>query len=181
MKVPSISTGELKRVLTYWDVAALAVGIIIGSGIFAVPPSIARSLDSFGSMISVWVLGGVLALCGALCYAELSAMFPRAGGAFVFLKETYGPAVSFVYGWSALLITYPASIAAIAMVFASYFSRLVPMSAGAQVILAAVLCLVFAREHTRHQSGRRRAAHAHNRQGGGSGTPSDRRLPSGAG
>jgi APA family basic amino acid/polyamine antiporter len=132
---------ELPRVLTHWDAAALAVGIIIGSGIFAVPPSIARSLDTFGSMISVWVLGGVLALCGALCYAELAAMFPRSGGAFVFLHETYGPLVSFVYGWSALFITYPASIAAIAMVFASYLSRLVPLSAGAQVITAAGLCL----------------------------------------
>lgn len=144
MTEPSNTRGELKRVLTHWDVAALAVGIIIGSGIFAVPPSIARSLDTFPSMISVWVLGGVLALCGALCYAELAAMFPRAGGAFVFLKETYGPAVSFVYGWSALLITYPASVAAIAMVFASYLARLVPMSESAQVGVAALLCVVFA-------------------------------------
>lgn len=138
----SAPSGELPRVLNYWDAAALAVGIIIGSGIFAVPPSIARALDTFPSMISVWVLGGVLALCGALCYAELAAMFPRSGGAFVFLHETYGPMMSFVYGWSALLITYPASIAAIAMVFASYLSRMIPMSQGAQVAMAAVLCLV---------------------------------------
>lgn len=141
---PPETRGELRRVLTHWDAAALAVGIIIGSGIFAVPPSIARSLDTFGSMISVWVLGGVLALCGALCYAELAAMFPRSGGAFVFLHETYGPMVSFVYGWSALLITYPASIAAIAMVFASYLSRLFPMSHGAQIATAAGLCLAAA-------------------------------------
>lgn len=138
------SNPELKRVLTHWDAAALAVGIIIGSGIFAVPPSIARSLDSFPSMISVWILGGVLALSGALCYAELAAMFPRTGGAFVFLHETYGPLVSFCYGWSALFITYPASIAAIAMVFAGYLARLVPLSSGGQVVAAASICLAVA-------------------------------------
>lgn len=135
---------ELRRVLTHWDVSALAVGIIIGSGIFAVPPSIAGSLDTFGSMISVWLLGGVLALTGALCYAELSAMFPRTGGAFVFLHETYGPLTSFTYGWSALLITYPASIAAIAMVFANYLARLVPLSPSGKVAAAAGLCLLVA-------------------------------------
>lgn len=138
----SASVPQLRRVLTHWDVAALAVGIIIGSGIFAVPPSIARSLDTFGSMLSVWVLGGILALAGALCYAELAAMFPRAGGAFVFLHETYGPLVSFCYGWSALLITYPASIAAIAMVFANYLARLVPLSASGQIGAAAAICLI---------------------------------------
>jgi amino acid transporter len=135
---------ELPRVLNYWDAAALAVGIIIGSGIFAVPPSIAGRLDSFGSMILIWILGGVLALTGALTYAELSTMFPRTGGAFVFLHETYGPLMSFTYGWSALMITYPASLAAIAMVFARYLSQLVPLSATGEAVTAAMLCLVLA-------------------------------------
>ena len=74
--------GELRRVLTYWDAVALIAGIMIGSGIFATPPQIATSMDRFGPMIMVWLLGGLLALCGALTYAELAAMFPRTGGVF---------------------------------------------------------------------------------------------------
>jgi amino acid transporter len=142
-KNPSpIQNGQkLRRVLTHWDATALIVGIMIGSGIFATPPSVTRSLDQFGPMISVWILGGLLALCGALTYAEMSVMFPRTGGVFVFIRETYGPAPAFVYGWSALLITYPASIAAIAVVFAAYLSRMIPWAGSAQPIVAAVLVL----------------------------------------
>ena len=71
------SSRSLRRVLTHWDAVALIVGIVIGSGIFATPPEIARSLGSFGPMIGIWTLGGLLALCGALSYAELAAMFPH--------------------------------------------------------------------------------------------------------
>jgi APA family basic amino acid/polyamine antiporter len=136
------ATGELRRVLSMWDAAALIVGIVIGSGIFATPPSIAASLDRFGPMISVWLLGGLLALCGALTYAELAAMYPRTGGVFVFLREAYGRPFAFVYGWSALLITYPASIAAVAVVFASYLTRLFPALPLPQPIVAAILSLL---------------------------------------
>jgi len=140
----TLQKAALPRVLNYWDAAALAVGIIIGSGIFAVPPSIAGHLDTFGSMILIWILGGVLALAGALAYAELSTMFPRTGGAFVFMHETYGPFMSFTYGWSALLITYPASLAAIAMVFSRYLSRLIALSPTGEAIVAALLCILLA-------------------------------------
>lgn len=135
---------ELKRVLNWWDAIALSIGIVIGSGIFAVPPLIAGNLDTFGSMISVWVLGGLLALCGALTYAELSTMFPQAGGSYVFLHKTYGPFPAFAYGWSALLITYPASMAAVAVVFTQYLHRWIPMEPGMRSIVAAGICLVVA-------------------------------------
>jgi len=135
---------KLKRVLNMWDAAALIVGIIIGSGIFAVPPSIARDLDSFLPLIGVWVAGGVLALAGALTYAELSTMFPRTGGPYVFLHETYGPFPAFAYGWSAILITYPASMAAVAVFFAITLSHWVPMSSAGQSAVASGLCIVVA-------------------------------------
>ncbi|HEX9751304.1 MAG TPA: amino acid permease [candidate division Zixibacteria bacterium] len=138
----SESPGSLRRVLTMWDAAALMVGIVIGSGIFATPPSIAVSLDRFGPMISVWLVGGLLALCGALTYAELAAMFPRTGGAYIFLRETYGRAPAFIYGWSALLITYPASIAAVAVVFAAYLNRLVPLHPVPQSVVAAAMAVL---------------------------------------
>lgn len=117
------------------------VGIVIGSGIFATPPQIAKSLDTFGAMISVWMLGGLLALCGALTYAELAALYPRTGGVYVFLRESYGKMPAFMYGWSALLITYPASVAAVSVVFAAYLARIVPGLNGYQPYLAAALAL----------------------------------------
>ena len=138
---PAGTAGGLRRVLTHWDATALIVGIVIGSGIFATPPQIAGSLDRFGPMISVWLLGGLLALTGALTYAEMATMFPRTGGSYVFLRETYGKAPAFIYGWSALFITYPASVAAVAVVFAAYLNRLVPISPGGQPYVAAVLAI----------------------------------------
>ncbi len=135
-------SGELRRVLTHWDAVALIAGIMIGSGIFATPPQIAGTMDRFGPMIMVWLLGGLLALCGALTYAELSAMYPRTGGVFVFLREAWGRPPAFVYGWSALLITYPASIAAVSVVFASYFQRLFPGFPIPENVTAALLALV---------------------------------------
>ncbi len=138
---PSAAPGELRRVLSYWDAVALIAGIMIGSGIFATPPQIAATMDRFGPMLMVWLLGGLLALCGALTYAELAAMYPRTGGVFVFLKEAWGRPPAFVYGWSALLITYPASIAAVSVVFAAYFKRLVPAFPLPENIIAALLAL----------------------------------------
>ncbi|HUU46547.1 MAG TPA: amino acid permease [Acidobacteriota bacterium] len=138
---PAGTAGGLRRVLTHWDATALIVGIVIGSGIFATPPQIAGSLDRFGPMISVWLLGGLLALTGALTYAEMATMFPRTGGSYVFLRETFGKAPAFIFGWSALFITYPASVAAVAVVFAAYLNRLVPISPGGQPYVAAVLAI----------------------------------------
>lgn len=138
---PPAPHGELRRVLSHWDAVALIAGIMIGSGIFATPPQIAGSMDRFGPMIMVWLFGGLLALCGALTYAELAAMYPRTGGVFVFLKEAWGKPPAFVYGWSALLITYPASIAAVSVVFAAYFKRLVPGFPLPENVLAALLAL----------------------------------------
>ncbi len=132
---------QLRRVLGMWDAVALIVGVTIGSGIFATPPLVAGHLPSVGPMLAVWVLGGFLALCGALCYAELTAMFPQTGGAYVFLREGYGRLPAFTFGWSSLFITYPASIAAVSVVFVAYLARVVPIDEPLRPVLAAVLCL----------------------------------------
>ncbi len=132
---------ELRRVLGTWDAAALIVGVMIGSGIFATPPLVAGHLPALVPMLGIWILGGVLALCGALCYAELTAMFPRTGGAYVFLREGYGRFPAFVFGWSDLFVTYPASIAAVALVFVAYLARVVPIPEPARPAAAAALCL----------------------------------------
>jgi len=135
---------ELRRVLGPWDAIALVVGIIIGSGIFATPPLVARHLGATGPILGVWILGGVLALAGALCYAELASRFPRTGGAYVFLREAYGPFPAFCFGWSALLVTYPASVAAVSVVFTAYLARLIPLPDPARPVVAAGLCLAVA-------------------------------------
>ncbi|MBD3298147.1 MAG: amino acid permease [candidate division Zixibacteria bacterium] len=137
-------SGKLRRVLTHWDAAALIVGIMIGSGIFATPPEVVSWLSDPAEMLAVWVLGGLLALCGALAYAELATAFPYTGGVYVFFRHIYGRLPAFIYGWSAWLITYPASIAAIAVVFAAYFARLFPALEPIQPYVAAALIILAA-------------------------------------
>ncbi len=142
-RVPPTEPG-LRRVLTSWDVAALIVGIIIGSGIFATPPVIAGHLPGTAAMLLVWLLGGFMSLCGALCFAELAGMFPHTGGSYVFLREAYGRMPAFIYGWSAFMITYPASIAGVSVVFTAYLARLFPAVEPVRPYVAAGLCLTVA-------------------------------------
>lgn len=133
---------ELRRVLGVWDAAALMVGVMIGSGIFATPPLVAGYVPTAAGILGIWALGGLAALCGALCFAELTGMFPLTGGSYAFLREAYGRFPSFAYGWSALLITYPASIAAVSVVFTAYLANIVPIAESTRPWIAAILCLV---------------------------------------
>ncbi|QDU96091.1 APC family permease [Lignipirellula cremea] len=107
----------LQRVLGVRIAMAVVVGNVIGSGIFLKPGNIAGECGSFPIIISVWVLGGVLCFLGALCFAELAAMLPQAGGMYVYLREAYGRPVAFLFGWSEFLFSRPASIGALAVAF----------------------------------------------------------------
>jgi amino acid transporter len=106
------------------------VGMIIGSGIFRVPSSVAMRLDSYWAIGGVWVAGGILSLFGALTMAELATMFPRPGGRYVYLREAFGPALAFVYGWTSLLLLRPAALGAVAIVCADYLTRTVGLWEG---------------------------------------------------
>ncbi len=117
---------ELPRRLGVWDAAAIYVGIILGSGIFVAPAAVAAAAPGWLAAASLWILAGLLAGCGALCYAECAARLPRSGGFYVFYREAYGGGLAFVAGWAALLLTYPASVAAIADIFARYLGELAP-------------------------------------------------------
>jgi APA family basic amino acid/polyamine antiporter len=112
----------LRRVLSDLDAAALAVGIVVGTGIFVVPGFVARELGAPGPILLVWAAGGLIALCGALTYAEIGAMYPRQGGGFLFVYEAFGPLAAFFKGWGSFLIGYPASSAAIAMALGIYLT-----------------------------------------------------------
>ena len=136
--------GALPRTLGFWAATAVVAGNIIGSGIFRVPSGIAADAGSVGGIAAVWILGGVVTLCGALAMAELAAAFPRTGGVFVYLREGYGPLVAFLYGWT-MLFAAPAGAAGVALVFAEYLGTLLPLSlAGTRLVAAGAILVVAA-------------------------------------
>ena len=116
----------LARQLGVWSAIGIVIGSMIGSGIFRVPSATAAQVGTPGGMMLVWVVGGLVALCGALTLAELAALYPRAGGIYVYLNEAYGSLTAFLVGWLFLVIA-PASIGAVALVFAEYLGRLFPV------------------------------------------------------
>jgi APA family basic amino acid/polyamine antiporter len=138
---------NLPRVLGLWDVVSIVIGGVIGSGIFLVPKSIAAVLPSPLLMLSVWVVGGLLSYFGALAFAELGAAMPEAGGMYVFLREAYGPLLSFLFGWTLFLVIDSGAIATLTVAFTSrylpYFFKMSPLAIKAVsvafiVFLAAV-------------------------------------------
>jgi len=134
------SPADLPRRLGFWSAIAVIIGIIIGSGIFKTPASIAQAVDSVWAIMGLWVAGGLVTLCLGLCMAELATLFPHSGGLYVYLREAYGPTVAFVFGWTFLLIN-PSVWSAIAIIFAQYLGQFVPLSASGQRGAATVLIL----------------------------------------
>ena len=108
------------RRLGVWDASMVVVGGVIGSGIFLTPAAIARQTGSAFEQMIAWAIGGVIALIGALSYAELGARRPTAGGGYVYLREAFGLVIAFVYGWNLLVVNHSGAIAAVATVFVQY-------------------------------------------------------------
>ena len=133
--------GGLPRLLGGWSATAVLVSMIVGSGIFRVPRTVAANTGSAGAIIICWLLGGVIALCGVLTIAELSTMFPRAGGMYVYLREAYGQAMAFLLGWIDLLYL-PTALAAVALVFASYAGNFTRLGEAGTRLLAGALIVV---------------------------------------
>ncbi|MBV9959745.1 MAG: amino acid permease [Acidobacteria bacterium] len=133
--------GSLKRQLGLWTATALVVGEVIAVGIFLTPAGMAKSLGSPLWLLLVWVLMGAMALCGALCYAELAARYPEAGGGYVYLREAYGERVAFLYGWMSFLVMDPGITAALAVGMASYLGFVVPLSTPG-LKLVAIACIL---------------------------------------
>ena len=122
--MPADRWGErLTRRLGLWSAVAVLVGSTIGSGIFRTPARIAAYVPVPIPMFGVWVLGGLLALCGALTYAELAAQYPRSGGVYVYLREGFGRLPAFLFGWTELLLIRASALGAIATPFAEYLLR----------------------------------------------------------
>ena len=128
---------QLLRALGLWQAAAIVVGIMIGSAIFIVPADITREVGSARAAVGVWAAAGVLSLCGALSFAELAAMMPQAGGQYVYLREAYGPQVSFLCGWMFFLVQQSGGIATLAVGFAKFLGGVHPLSAWQEKAAAA--------------------------------------------
>lgn len=129
---------QLKKKLNLYGLTMIAVGACIGSGIFRSPGEVAMAVPNHTLILAVWALGGVIALTGALTFSELGAMFPKAGGVYVYLKEAYGEMTGFLYGWVILLVINSGALAALAITFADYMTYFVEMGQSTKVVLAAL-------------------------------------------
>src|SRR6476620_9653502 len=122
---PQSDTGFVKA-MSLTDATMLVAGSMIGSGIFIVSASMARGLPSPMWMMLAWILSGVMTLLGALAYGELAAMYPNAGGQYVFLRESMGSLMGFLYGWTLFVVIQTGTIAAVAVAFGRFLGVLWP-------------------------------------------------------
>ena len=132
---------NLKETLGRWDSIAIIIAIVIGVGIFRIPADVAKYLSSPKLIIFVWLLGGVISLLGALCYAELSSSFPKTGGNYIYLRESYGLWAAFLFGWTELLVIRTGSIAAVSFIFAEYLQSFLCISKS--LIKPSAIAIVF--------------------------------------
>lgn len=120
------NTTQFKPSLKLLDATMIVAGSMIGSGIFIVSADITRNVGSTGWLMAVWIITGFMTVAAALSYGELSAMFPKAGGQYVYLKEAYNPLIAFLFGWSFFSVIQTATIAAVAVAFAKFTAYLFP-------------------------------------------------------
>jgi APA family basic amino acid/polyamine antiporter len=134
---------RLPRHLGLWSAVAVLIGSTIGSGIFRVPATVAEQLQDPGPVFLAWVLGGIIALFGALTLAELAGALPRSGGVFAYILEAFGPLPAFLFGWSELTVIRASALGAIATIFAEYLGHFVSLSAmGIRWVAAAAVVAV---------------------------------------
>lgn len=132
---------ELRRTLSLRDLIFIVVGTVIGSGIFLTPGAVVQQAGSGGMALVVWTIGGMLSLLGALTFAELGAAKPQSGGMYVYLRDAFGPALAFLFGWTMFLVIGSGSLATLAAAFARYtgaFVELSPVAARAVSVLMIV-------------------------------------------
>src|SRR5262249_48735774 len=131
-----------KPELSIFDAVMIITGIVIGGGIFAFPPMLAGIAGSAQWMFIAWLLGALLSLIGALCYAELASTFPTAGGDYDFLTRAYGKNLSFFFAWARATVILPGPIALLSFVVGEYLTRVVSLGAYSPAIYAALTVFV---------------------------------------
>jgi APA family basic amino acid/polyamine antiporter len=131
----SLNNSTLKREIGFFSATTLVVANMVGTGIFTTSGFIIKELANPMTMLLCWLVGGLFALCGALCYGELGARFPHAGGEYIYLREAFGKLIAFLSGWISLIVGFSAPIAAAAVAFATYFFRAFSMPVEPQVLI----------------------------------------------
>ena len=140
---------KLHRCLGFTSAYFILVGSVIGSGVFLVAAEIATAVPSPALALAVWVAAGLISLAGALIFAELGAMYPAAGGQYVFLQKAFHPVVSFLFGWALILVIQTGSIAAVGVGFARFLSHFVPLAPTSMKIVASLLIAALTLLNTR--------------------------------
>jgi basic amino acid/polyamine antiporter, APA family len=135
---------QLVRRLGFWSAIGVVIGVTIGSGIFRTPAAIATRVPDPPAMLAVWVVGGLIALCGALSVAELAAALPQTGGWYVYLRESWGRLAGFLFGWAELVLIRASATGAIATVFAEYFLRSIGAEASRSATSAVAAAAIIA-------------------------------------
>ena len=135
------TTATPRKVLSVFDAVMIITGIVIGGGIFSFPPLVAGMTGSVEWMFGAWIFGAVLALVGALCYAELATAFPNAGGDYHFLTRAYGRDVSFFFAWARVTVITTGAIALLAFIFGDYMSRVLSLGEHSSVIYAVLIVI----------------------------------------
>lgn len=121
-----MSETKFKPVLGLWDATMIVAGSMIGSGIFIVSADILRNVGGAGWLIAVWLITGFMTISAAVSYGELSGMYPKAGGQYVYLKEAFNPLIAFLYGWSVFAVIQTGTIAAVGVAFSKFMAYIVP-------------------------------------------------------
>jgi amino acid transporter len=127
------------RQLTVWHAVSVCVGMVIGAGIFKTSPMAAANVTSGGGLLAAWAVGGVLSLVGALCFAEMAAAFPDAGGDYFFLRQAFGERVGFVFAWSRFAVIHTGSMALLAFVFGDYLGQVLPLGPYGSAVFATLI------------------------------------------
>lgn len=133
---------SIRRELTLFDSVCILVGIIVGAGIYETAPTVAGSMGGWLETILIWFVGGLLALTGALCYAELATAYPYEGGDYVYLSRAYGRWAGYLFGWSQILIIRPGDIALLSFVFARYAKALYDIGENSLLIYASSAVII---------------------------------------
>ncbi|MGV6873766.1 APC family permease [Pseudochelatococcus sp. B33] len=135
----SVSPGSLSS----FDAVVIIVGLVVGIGIFRTPSLVAANVDSELAFIGIWVIGGIVTLIGALCYAELSAAYPHAGGEYHFLSRIYGKPAAVLFGWARGSVIQTGAIAGVAFVLGDYAAQILPLGPYGPALYAALAIIVF--------------------------------------
>ena len=128
-----------KRSLNTFDICSLIIGTILGAGVFRVPSMVAGQLNNEYFIILAWIIGGVISIIGALCYAELATSYPSVGGEYSFLQKAYGPKLAFLYGWARSIVIVTGSLGILGITLGDYMTKIIDLGSHSSTLWAMIV------------------------------------------